>query len=287
MARSPHRAVSDATLSTWNRAKSLSCRLAQDLEPYNPAISQQLHHCQDWLTFRWTMDGEPSVWKTSRCRHRLCPVCRLADERKRSFTVDIFAREMVGNELFLTLMGRGSYQQHIDAWRLVRDRSYYRTHVLGALCARHLLPKPTARVPLRTRNLRGGPEITGINCHSHAVLQPVDVLDVGVFDRQWQDAAAAVGMTHARIHCSEVRNPAAAVVYILRPFPLTGVDPSDLLAMAAIVHNSRTYTFSGEFAGFWSAAAQEAKRTKPEWKDNSVPLCYEWDDDAYEITPPE
>ena len=263
LGRNGRRAVSDYTLDGWARAKSLGRQLAADLAPQAPELAEQLYCCQDWMTFRWTEDGHPSIWKTSRCRkHRICPVCRLARQRRLAPAIDLFSRELVGDEIFFSLMGRGTLSQHVAAWKHCRDSQAYRQHVAGAFVGRHVRTPPLV--------------------HQHGILEHDGDFPPERLDALWRRSALKAGISHAYVDVGDVRSPAASITYSMRPFSLFGVDPSELLAMDSVFalgrQGRRSYTFSGEFAGYWLEALAEAERTRLGWKDSSSALAYEWED---------
>ena len=262
LGRNGRRAVSDYTLDGWARAKSLGRQLAADLAPQAPELAEQLYCCQDWMTFRWTEDGHPSIWKTWRCRkHRNLSGLPSGSQRRLAPAIDIFSRELVGDEIFFSLMGRGTLAQHVAAWKHCRDtwptastwpgRSSADTSALRRLSTNTASSSTTATSP-------------GVAGFAVAPL------------------GLAVGISHAYVHVGDVRSPAASITYAMRPFDLFGVDPSELLAMDSVFAQGRSgrpsYNFCGEFAGYWVAALAEAERTRPGWKDSSSALPYEWDD---------
>lgn len=252
------RAVPEDTIEQWSVAKRWANEVAHDVRRFDAVLSHKIAMCQTWLRFKWTTDDKPTVFATRRCGKRICPICLLARSRSLRRRVDLFALELVGGEhgdLFATFSGRGDWEQYTEALQHLRQRRAWRKHISGAAFGRHISPSGAI--------------------HLHAYLE--GQASPELLADWWRSAARSVGITHTRAHVEAVRNPPAAISYLLRPVQISGVSPEVLAEMPRQLSKKQTYAFTGTFREYWQEASKQAKSEKPPFKTNSDPLAYQWD----------
>lgn len=261
-AASPHqiRAVSDDAIAQWDAAKRWNTEIAHDLGRFDLALANKIRLCQQWIKYRWTTAGHPTVFDVRRCNKRnLCPVCILARSKSLRTRIDLFARDLLGAEggdLFVTLLGRGNWSQFSAALNTLRNHRSFKRQVSGACFGRHITES--------------------LSIHAHSYLETDFQPDQ--IDSLWRISAKAAGITHARTHSEPVRNRAASIAYILRPMNISGIAPDTLLEMFAEIRGKRSYSMTGTFREYWTTAKAEADAQRPNFKAVSRPLGYQWDD---------
>ena len=170
--------------------------------------------------------------------------------------------ELVGGahgDLFATFSGRGDWEQYTEALQSLRQRRGWRKLISGAAFGRHISPLGAI--------------------HVHVYIE--GAASPKLLEDWWRSAARSAAITHVQPpHIKVVRNPPAAISYLLRPVQISGVRPDVLAEMQRQLHKKQTYSFTGSFAEYWAEARQQAERERPDFKANSTPLTYLWDDYA-------
>lgn len=287
------------TLIPWDRAKRSNLELAERLARRVDSIelAGRLRTCQHYLIFRPLVDGRwiipPVNGAVLRCGQRLCPCDQLAHARKLRPQIDHLAEQIGrhGQLVFATLKaGRCSPAELWAAWKLVQKRRPFARDVLGYFTGLHVsrslrphlhavlvvdAETNRAPAPLRTVNKSRIPSQLPAICHTQHAKAPLSVM--------WSEACRARSLPSGEAYFEAVHSPAQALQYIARPAVAALTDDSSLLPLFSALKDVKTLSTAGIVRDCWQPTTWE-----PEYLGGpGEARRFGWDEDCYEITPPE